>query len=179
MPARWMPGGFSGPITVATAMALKMASFHDPCKQNEVQGRRHNMPRRMIVNLLSLFAMLAVMVPLQRQSLANYWGQGDWQERYIVNESAALNAVSDLAIRNGPILRLKIADFWIELEDVLACDHQEEECLKRRIQTTCDHDDSICRSHTFMRHEAAAGAFLVLVRFWEGSTVFWINDKTG
>lgn len=133
----------------------------------------------MIVNLLSLLAMLAVMVPWQRQSLASHWGQGDWQNRYIVNESVALNAVSDLAIRNGPILRLKIADLWIDLEDVLACDHQEEECLKRRIQTTCDHDDSICRTHTFMRHEPAAGAFLVLVLFWEGSTVFWINDKTG
>jgi hypothetical protein len=174
-----MPGGFLEPITIATAMTVQLGSCHESGEQNEDQGQRHNMSRRMIVNLLSLFAMLAVMVPWQRQPLASHCGQGDWQNRYIVNESVALNAVSDLAIRNGPILRLKIADFWIELEDVLACDHQEEECLKRGIQTTCDHDDGICRAHTFMRHEAAAGAFLVLLRFWEGSTVFWINDKTG
>jgi hypothetical protein len=174
-----MLGGFSGSIAFATAMTVPVASCHERYKQNEEQGQQHSMPGRTIVKIVGSFVILAIAVFLQRQPQASNWATGDWQDRYISNESVALKAVSELASRDGPILRLKIAEFWMELEDVLACDHQEEECRKRGIQTTCDHDDSICRAHTFMRHEAAAGAFLVLIRFWEGSTVFWINDKTG
>lgn len=160
-------------------MTVPVASCDEPCEQNEDQGQRRSMPRRVIVKLVGRFVILVLTVLLQRQPQASSWAPGDWQDRYISNESVALKAVSELASRDGPILRLKIAEFWMELEDVPACDHQEEECLKRGIQTTCDHDDGICRAHTFMRHEAAAGAFLILVSFWEGSTVFWINDKTG
>jgi hypothetical protein len=125
--------------------------------------------------LVVLFVMLSWAVNVQASGRT----PEDWQDRYIKGESSALSLASSWVNRFGPILRLKLKDSVLDLEDVLACEHAEEVCRLRNVRIRCDADVSMCRSYTFMRREPAAAAFIVLVRFYEGSTILWIDEKTG
>lgn len=133
-------------------------------------------PRAQLVRCL---VVLTVMLPGIGHGQVFSDSNQDWQDRYIKEEPTALAEVSALVSRVDRILRLKLQDFTLELENIDFCEYREEERCLRNIRDTCDDDVARCRSYFFMRHEATVGAFLVLVRFWEGSTVLWIDEKTG
>jgi len=137
------------------------------------------MLKRPGAQLIRLLVILCAMLPSVGYGESLSGLTEDWQDRYIKDEPTALAGTSGLVSRVDRILRLKLQDFILELEDINFCEYREEERCRRNIRDTCDDDVARCRSYFFMRHEASVGAFLVLVRFWEGSTVLWIDDKTG
>ena len=135
--------------------------------------------KRAHTQLVRFLVILCVMLPWVGHGQVFSDSNQDWQDRYIKEEPTALAEVSALVSRVDRILRLKLQDFTLELENIDFCEYREEERCLRNIRDTCDDDVARCRSYFFMRHEAALGAILILVRFWEGSTVIWIDDKTG
>lgn len=132
---------------------------------------------RITGHVLWLIAALAVMVP--SSSRAQDSAEIDiWSRRYVHNEPAALAAASAVAQRSGHVLRLKLRDRTLELENATDyCSGDGERCDDGSLR--CDGVNE-CRSYWFMRHEKNANAFILrVVSYDEDRTVLWLDDRTG